>query len=232
MSGVVQSTFSMPSSRTKPKSPSSLIVHISGSSWVFDTETTSSTAALVRHLGSHNLSTQLHCVFDDKFETVFGLMGSAADKLSDTVELIWSRLFDESRDWFVDISLDHVSNHFEYGVPDLEDYWLSPDELRARRNQVDDLLDDKPLVRFEPELVPNTPSVDRHVRFDDATDLIDFESLGDGDGTIGTVDGDIDGSLPVALPTATEGGNDIGDGEGASSVVMAQVKVMVGLVSL
>ena len=151
----------------------------------FDTMHTSSTAALVRHLGSHNLSTQLHCVYDDKFETVFGLLGSAADQLSDTVERIWDRLFDSegARDWYVDVTLDHLGSNLEYEIPVLDDYWLSPDELRARRDDdMIDLLDDKPLVRYEPELAPVSMQPDRHVRFDDASDTLDFE------GALGTVD--------------------------------------------
>ena len=184
----------------------------------FDTESTSSTAALVRHLGTHNLSTQLHCIYDDKFETVFGLLGSAADKLNDTVELIWSRLFDQegSRDWYVDPTLDHLGNNLEYSIPALDDYWLSPDELRARRNRDDDSVDDEPLIQFDPELVPTTPTADPHVRFDDAADVIDFEGTIDSDGTIGDVDG-VTGS--PATSVAGEGGigSSASEGEISSS---------------
>ena len=169
----------------------------------FDTESTSSTAALVRHLGTQNLSTQLHCIFDDNFETVFGLLGSASEKLCDNVGLIWDRLFDEegARDWYVDPNLDHLGTGLEYSINPMEDYWLSPDELRARRNQdIDPAVDDdEPLIKFEKELVPHTIQADPHVRFDDAADVIDFEA----DGTMGTVDAT--DSTPAA-PTTGAGG--------------------------
>jgi len=59
----------------------------------------------------------------------------------------------------VDPNLDHLGTGLEYSINPMEDYWLSPDELRARRNQDIDTAvdDDEPLIKFEKELSPCFP---------------------------------------------------------------------------
>ena len=52
--------------------------------------------ALVRHLVTNNVSAQYHCVFDDKFEAVTGMLGledSPDDPFDEVIERIWHGLF-------------------------------------------------------------------------------------------------------------------------------------------
>jgi hypothetical protein len=191
----------------------------------------SSTAALVRHLGSNNLSTQLHVVFDDKFETVFGMLGS--DDLDNAVTTVWERLFqtEGARDWYVDLESDSDDEYPQYNIPFLEDMWLSPTEVREKRRRLNDLAthQKQERLKFEKELVPDAPQPDLHVRFDDGLDVVAAEPTGDlidfgtddtppdvkigatgsvDDGLLIDLDFDTE-SPPAASTSVSEGGSDV-----------------------
>jgi hypothetical protein len=174
-------------------------------------EETSSTAALVRHLGTQNLSTQLHCTFDEKFETVFGMLGGEDEPLDDVTSSSWDKLFDTSRDWYVDPEFDAIGDDLVYEVPFFADEWLSPDEVRVKREQLNDSLarSKQERLRLEKELVPNSVKPDQHVRFDDSNDVVEFESAAEGaEGTVdipSSAEGPAD-SFDAQL--SPEGGND------------------------
>ncbi|MFZ8941767.1 MAG: hypothetical protein ACO2ZK_07195, partial [Gemmobacter sp.] len=82
---------------------------------------TSSLAPVVRHLQTGSFSTQLHCVFDDKFESVIGMIGEPEELLTDEVKAVWTVLFstEGSRDWFCEPTQDEGEDAPMYDAPPL-----------------------------------------------------------------------------------------------------------------
>ena len=90
---------------------------------------TSTLVGLVRHLVSGHISGQYHVVYDERFETVFGLGGEDDEHLNDLVDNIWSKLFSSTdseggttphRDWYVTPEYDPEDGELVYDVPPLD----------------------------------------------------------------------------------------------------------------
>ena len=150
-------------------------------------EQTSSLSAVVRHLNTESFSTQLHCVFDDKFETVSGMLGEPEEALDDTVQAIWTGLFETegARDWYVVPEQNEGDDVPMYDVPPLDDMWLTPTELREKEERLQDSrrYSEQQRIEYEQKFAPTplgTPT--QKVRFDEAPTVED--------GTEGVVDVD------------------------------------------
>ena len=90
----------------------------------------SSLVANVRHLKTGHVSPQYHCVFDDRFETVFstGENQAVTDAITD---LLW----DSSRELYAKNEYDK-DDLLVYEPPPLEEIWLDEDErVEARKRR-------------------------------------------------------------------------------------------------
>ena len=112
-----------------------------------------------------------------------------------------------------------------YEVPFLADEWLSPDEVRVKREQLNDSLarSKQERLRLEKELVPNSVKPDQHVRFDDSTDVVEFESVPEGaEGTVDIPSSAEGPAVSFDAQSSPEGGNDADAGGGVDSDVHGQ----------
>ena len=127
---------------------------------------TSTLVGLVRHLASGHISEQYHCVYDERFETVFGLDDEDDDALYDAVDQIWSKLFSASeseggakshRDWYV--TPEFVDDELIYDVPPMDVHWLNEKELRDREDRLQDQRrrNEKNQVKYEKQFEPRPP---------------------------------------------------------------------------
>jgi hypothetical protein len=145
----------------------------------------SSTVGLVRHLVTGNISAQYHVVYDDRFETVFGLFGLQEDdeKLDNLVETIWTKLFtsDGARDCYVDPEYDASTDELIYDVPPLEEYFLDEDDLRDREERLQEQIVrvKQQQTQYEdhfPKFAADTPSQKVKIRFKDDPDVLDDDT--------------------------------------------------------
>ena len=90
----------------------------------------SSLVANIRNLTTGYISPQYHVVFDDLFETVGG--SGEADEVVDTV---CAKLFENSRDWYVEEEHDE-NGELIYSPPPLDEVWLTEPERRSRREEL------------------------------------------------------------------------------------------------
>ena len=90
-------------------------------------ESHSSLCANIRHLGTGHVSPQYHCVFDDKFETVF-----STGENDQVVAAICDMLWDHNRELY---ALDEFDDDgiLIYQPPPLHDVWLTEEERREKK---------------------------------------------------------------------------------------------------
>ncbi|KAL7447620.1 hypothetical protein ACHAXS_000018, partial [Conticribra weissflogii] len=85
----------------------------------------SSLAPLVLNRRTGKVSPQYHVIFDDKFQTVSSGISSEA------LNGIWLKLFKRSREVYLDDEVD-VNGKPTFQYPQLDDDWLTPDEVIQR----------------------------------------------------------------------------------------------------
>ena len=91
---------------------------------------------LVRHLDSNYISPQYHCVYDDKFETVSGLIGDSAEDFTTHIQMKWGGLFlnDDGHDLYVEPEFQ--DGELCYAPPPLDLPWLTEEEARDREDRL------------------------------------------------------------------------------------------------
>ena len=97
----------------------------------------SSLVGLVRNLQSGYITSQYHCVYDEKFESVIGLATEDHDAdLGNYTQALWEDLFqaDYARDFYVEPQ--YIGGELVYEVPPLQDEWLTPDEIREKEERL------------------------------------------------------------------------------------------------
>ena len=121
----------------------------------------STTVGLIRSVNTGMISAQYHVVYDDKFETVFGISDASDETLCDKVQQIWGKLFrlGDSRDFYIEPEFDPVSNELVYDVPPLDEVWLTEEELREREDRMQGQLrrDRLRRERYKKEFLPAVP---------------------------------------------------------------------------
>ena len=114
-----------------------------------------------------NISAQYHVVYDDRFETVFGLFGLQEndEKLDNLVGTIWTKFFtsDGAGDCYVDPEYDASTDELIYDVPPLEEYFFDEDGLRDREERLQEQIVrvKQQQAQYEdhfPKLAADTPS--------------------------------------------------------------------------
>ena len=87
----------------------------------------SSLVANVRHLKTGHISPQYHCVFDDKFETVF-----STGENDGVIAAITNMLWDNNRELY---ALDEFDDDglLVYQPPPFHDVWLDEEERREKK---------------------------------------------------------------------------------------------------
>lgn len=98
----------------------------------------SSLVGQVRNLSTGGISNQYHCVYDDKFETVFGIGADDDAIVDDLINVLWTRLFHtpDGRDWYVEVSADAETGDLVYDAPPLAPEWLTEEEVRDREERL------------------------------------------------------------------------------------------------
>ena len=90
----------------------------------------SSLVAMVRNLHTGHVSPQYHCVFDDRFDTIF-----TTTKTDEEVDDICDQLFVTNRDCYVEEEYD-ADDLLVYKPPPLDEVWLSTPERIERKEQL------------------------------------------------------------------------------------------------
>ncbi|KAK1733533.1 hypothetical protein QTG54_015821 [Skeletonema marinoi] len=155
---------------------------------------------LIRHVGTGHMSAQYHTVFDDRFETVFGIGSEDEEVLDETVSKIWCDLFKskDGSDLYVEPEYDADAKELLYDPPPLEAPWLTEEELREREDRLQDQIrrGEQQRIKYEAKFKPEQtepPAV--RVRFDEHPSILgpDVESEGD-DEDVGAVCTGVDDS--------------------------------------
>jgi len=147
----------------------------------------STLVGLVRHLISGSISPQYHLVFDETFESVTGLGPSESETVEDFVSLLWEKLFDSNRSFYIDEEYDDETKETWYHVPTLDDEWLNEEEIREKEELMQDQIrrNQAARARYEREFRPVDPTPpcqkvrfkpdDEFVKPDDAVSLDDVD---------------------------------------------------------
>jgi transposase InsO family protein len=165
----------------------------------------STMVGLIRHCLTGHISAQYHTVYDDTFDTVFGMAGDATEALDAKVQEIWTDLFKDdgsagTRDWYCTPEFDPDAGDVVYDVPPLDVHWLNEEELRDRETRLQDQLrrKERERIKYESQFKPREQQApSRKVRF--STDPPVVEA---------TTSGDDEASFPDEPLLASEGESD------------------------
>ena len=171
----------------------------------------STQVGLVRHLDSNYISPQYHCVYDDKFETVSGLVGDSAEDLADTIQQKWGSLF-ESDEHDLYIYPEFVDGELSYTPPPLDLPWLTEEEAREREDRLQEQVARGKELRLKSEEVFKSPVTvpDRKVTINEHPTAID--SSIEQEGEVGAVDVDDSACVDYSdVDESTQEENEISD---------------------
>ncbi|KAL7457958.1 hypothetical protein ACHAWC_009470 [Mediolabrus comicus] len=177
----------------------------------------SSLIGRVRSLRTGSITNQFHVIYDERFESVMGLvMNEHLDELEQYVVKLWEELFhtDYARDFYVEPEMS-PDGDLVYEVPPLLDEWLTKEELREKEEHLQEQArrDAARLHRYEEkfkqELRPRTRTADRKVtvRFKDEPAVKEIPATDDSTASVPSDDKDAiaEVSSPVS-PSEGEGG--------------------------
>ena len=173
----------------------------------------SSMVGIVRNLTTNHMSAQYHIVVDEKFETVWGISSEHESTLDDKVNQIWTRLFTSgiSRDLYVSPEYDPDTGELLYEPPPMEPDWLTPEELRDRKDRISDQQrrGKQHRSRYEDEFKKEEPlqQPSRKVVIDEHPTEFNPSAESEGDGLEDAVENDsidriVDTSVPSDVPTS------------------------------
>lgn len=177
----------------------------------------SSLIGRVRSLRTGSITNQFHVVYDERFESVMGLvMNEHLDELEQYVVKLWEELFhtDYARDFYVEPEMSSDGD-LVYEVPPLLDEWLTKDELREKEERLQEQARrdaarlDRYEEQFKQKLRPKTRTADRKVtvRFKDEPAVKEIPATDDSTASVPSDDKDAiaEVSSPVS-PSEGDGG--------------------------